>query len=250
VHADWDFGPATSLVLGASAGALLLFGAGWLVATHPRWRRPVRDIPAEKVTRALLFRRFLHARLDPASATGLALTVALAVIFLAALAFGMLSDMIASHTGLARLDAGAAAWGARHATRQSTRVLGWLTLLGSTLVVSLLGAVAAVVDWARRHRVAAAGFLLTVIAGQNLIANGVKLLVRRARPPVPHLAAATGFSFPSGHTASAAATYAALALLAGSGRHWRTRVWLWTAAAAVAAAKVASRLPSSTIRIS
>ena len=40
--------------------------------------------------------------------------------------------------------------------------------------------------------------MVTVVVGQNLIANTVKALVDRERPPVPHLAASSGFSFPSG----------------------------------------------------
>src|SRR4029450_12032635 len=68
-------------------------------------------------------------------------------------------------------------------------------------------------------------FMVTVVVGQNLIANTVKALVQRERPPVPHLAASSGFSVPSGATGAAAGTPGAVAasrvLL---GVHWLTDV--------------------------
>jgi undecaprenyl-diphosphatase len=208
---------------------------------HPGRGHGPGEHAAEALARARLV-RFLRRRLDPEAATGLALTVALGLIFLAALAFGVVSDMVTSRTGLYRWDVGAADWGARHATGTSTRVLGWLTALGATLVVVSLAGLFSAVEWLRRRRLAVFGFLLTVVWGQNLIANGVKLLVERERPPVPHLADASGFSYPSGHAASAAATYAALALVLGRGRPLRVKAWLGVAAAAVALAVAASRV--------
>jgi PAP2 superfamily len=102
----------------------------------------------------------------------------------------------------------------------------------------LLGAL----EWLRRRRAAVLGFLLLVVVGQNLISNGVKLLVQRERPPVPHLVDSSGFSFPSGHSAAAAATYAAVALVLGRGRPWRVKALLAAGAAAVTVAVAASRV--------
>jgi membrane-associated phospholipid phosphatase len=235
------FGPATSLVL-VGAGLLLALGAaGAAVASHPRrGRRPSRQV-AEELGRSRL-RGFLRQRLDPAEATGLALTIALLLIFLAALAFGEVADMVTSRTGLYRLDAGAADWGARHATPASTAVLAAITRLGSTVVIVLLALAAGLYDWYRRRRWTVLAFMLMVVWGQNLIANGVKLLLHRGRPPVLHLADSSGWSFPSGHSASAAATYAALALLLGRGRRWQVKAWLGTAAAAVTVLVASSRV--------
>jgi membrane-associated phospholipid phosphatase len=234
-------GPATSLVLLGAGLLVALLVAGAVIAAHPRRGRPPSGQVAEELGRSGL-RPFLRRRFDPAEATGLALTVALGLIFLAALAFGQLADMVTSHTGLYRLDAGAADWGARHATPLSTAVLGAFTWLGSTLVVIALALAAGLYEWYRRRRWTVLAFMLAVILGQNLIANGVKLLLHRERPPVPHLAGSSGWSFPSGHSASAAATYAALALLAGRGRRWPVKAWLGTAAAGVAALVAASRV--------
>jgi membrane-associated phospholipid phosphatase len=239
---DWDLGPATSVVL---LGFLVAAGLTVAVTTlaRPSFVRAGRgEQAAEEVTRWLRLRRFLRRRLDPAQATGLALTIALAAIFGVSLLFGVVADMITTRTGLARLDASAAAWGSRHATPSAVRLFHLFTLLGSTPVIVAEVLVVGLADRLRRRRWAGLAFLVTVAFGQNLLANGIKLLFHRARPPVPHLTGATGYSFPSGHSAAAAATYAAIALLLASGRRWPVKVWLATAAAAVTAAVATSRV--------
>jgi undecaprenyl-diphosphatase len=170
--------------------------------------------------------RFLRRRLDPEAATGLALTVALGLIFAAALGFGLVSDMVTSQTGLYRYDASAAAWGAEHATPFSTRVLGLITWLGATVTVLAVSVALGLLEWLRRRR----------------LANTVKELVDRERPPVLHLAPSSGFSFPSGHTAAAAATWAAVALVVGRGRPLRVKAWLAAGAALVTVAVASSRV--------
>ena len=234
-------GPVTSLVvlgsvLAALATAMVAFVGGRARSGHG---------PGEQAAEELARTRpasFLRRRLDPEAATGLALTLALVLVFLAALGFGLVSDMVTSRTGLYRYDAGAAQWGATHATPLSTRLLGVLTWLGASLVVLSLAVLLGLLEWLRRRRWAVLAFMLLVVVGQNLIANGVKLLVQRPRPPVPHLADATGFSFPSGHSAAAAATWAAVALVLGRGRPWRVKALLAAAAAAVTAAVATSRV--------
>ncbi|MGH3101350.1 MAG: phosphatase PAP2 family protein, partial [Thermoleophilia bacterium] len=186
--------------------------------------------------------RFLRRRLDPEAATGLALTVALGLVFAAALGFGLVSEMVTSQTGLYRWDASAAAWGADNATPFSTRVLGLITWLGATVTVLSVTVALGVLEWLGRRRLAVLAFLLMVVVGQNLIANTVKELVDRERPPVPHLAPSSGFSFPSGHTAAAAATWAAVVLVLGRGRPFRVKAWLAAGAALLTVAVAASRV--------
>jgi len=186
--------------------------------------------------------RFLRRRLDPEAATGLALTIALGLILLAALGFGLVSEMVTSETGLYRYDASAAAWGAEHATPTSTWLLGLVTWLGATVTVVSVAVALGVLEWVERRRLAVLVFLVMVVAGQNLIANTVKALVDRERPPVPHLAPSSGFSFPSGHTAAAAATWAAVALVLGRGRPLWFKAWLAAGAALLTAAVAASRV--------
>jgi undecaprenyl-diphosphatase len=239
---DWPLGPATSLVLLGLGSAVALATTGMLVASRPRRGRGASGEVAEELARSARMRRYLRRRFDPERATGLALTAALLVIFLTALAFGQVADMVTARTGLYRLDASAASWGAAHATRTSTDVLLGLTWLGSTVVVIAFTAAIGLLDWYRRKRWTVLAFMVMVIWGQSLIVNGIKVFVHRDRPPVPHLTASSGWSFPSGHTAAAAATYAALALLLGRGRRWPVKAWLGTAAAAVLLAVASSRV--------
>jgi membrane-associated phospholipid phosphatase len=196
---------------------------------------------AEELFRARAV-RFVRRRLDPEAATGLALTVALGLIFAMALGFGLVSDMVSSETGLYRYDASAAAWGAEHATPTSTWLLGLVTWLGATNVVVAVTVGLGALEWLRRRRLAVLAFMVTVVVGQNVIANTVKALVERERPPVPHLAASSGFSFPSGHAAAAAATWAAVVLVLGRGRPLRVKAWLAAGAAVMAVAVAASRV--------
>jgi membrane-associated phospholipid phosphatase len=186
--------------------------------------------------------RFLRRRLDPEAATGLALTVALVLILAAAAGSGLVADMVTSRTGLYRWDASAAAWGAEHATPTSTWVLGMVTWLGATVTVLSVTVALGVLEWVERRRLAVLAFMLMVVVGQNLIANLVKVLVDRERPPVPHLAASSGFSFPSGHTAAAAATWAAVALVLGRGRPLRVKALLGVGAALLTVVVAASRV--------
>ena len=186
--------------------------------------------------------RFLRRRLDPEAATGLALTIALGLLLAAALGFGLISDMVTTQTGLYRYDASAAAWGAEHANPTSTWVLGLITWLGATVTVLSVSVALGVLEWVERRRLAVLAFMVMVVAGQNLIANTVKVLVDRERPPVPHLAASSGFSFPSGHTAAAAATWAAVALVLGRGRPLPVKAWLAAGAALLTVAVAASRV--------
>ena len=186
--------------------------------------------------------RFLRRRLDPEAATGLALTAALGLVAAAALGFGLVADMVASRTGLYRHDASAAAWGAENATPTSTWLLGLVTWLGATATVLAVTVALGLWEWLRRRRLAVLGFLLTVVAGQNLIVNAVKALAERERPPVPHLAPSSGFSFPSGHAAAAAATWAAVVLVLGRGRPRPVKAWLGAAAALLTLAVAASRV--------
>ena len=59
----------------------------------------------------------MRRRLDPSRLTGLALTVALAVLALGLLGVGLLLRMVDTDTGFARFDLSFARFGADHASR-------------------------------------------------------------------------------------------------------------------------------------
>ena len=169
-------------------------------------------------------------------------SVAPAVLVSAVVAIAALLFMAHHDAGLARYDQRAAQWSADHATSGSTRFLRDVTALGSTYVAIAFAIAAGVVFYARTRAKVVFGFLVIVVLGQALATNLVKVIVDRARPDIHRLAGVSGPSFPSGHAATAAATFAAVALLAGRGRSRSTRAVLAAAAGGVAAAVAATRV--------
>ena len=185
---------------------------------------------------------FLRARLEPSTATGLGLTVALTLVLGGAVAIGALLVMVQHNAGIAHWDMSAARWGSAHATSSSTRFLRDVSLFGGTPVMIGVAVAVAAVQYARSRTFAVVGFLTVVIVGQVVATNLTKALVDRARPDIHRLTGFSGASFPSGHAATAAATFAAVAFLIGRGRSHRAKAMLGAAAAGIAVAVAASRV--------
>src|SRR5258706_13675696 len=76
-------------------------------------------------------RAMLDARLNPETATGLALTLGLILAIGGGLLLGVLAYLIRTNSHLIGIDNGIAKWGNRHATATSTRGLNAVTQLGS-----------------------------------------------------------------------------------------------------------------------
>ena len=137
-----------------------------------------------------------------------------------ALVVGVVFDMVDNGSaGSPDGTSAVAEWGSRHATARSTDVLDTLTDLGGTRYLIVI----VVVGGHRRLRPPPQSqtcvlFLLVVLVGVVTINNGLKLLIDRERPDVVHLVGTSGSSFPSGHSAAAAASWFALALVIS--RHW------------------------------
>lgn len=203
------------------AGSLAAGLATWAVVL--RWPRLDPSAPAgavhavgEEVRSEQL--SFVRRRLDPAAATGLALTIGVGVIVLGGSLLAGLAVLVRSNPTLARIDRGAATWGADHATDASTSVLRLVTQAGATPIVVALVAIVIALSLRDRKVWTIAAFLVVVVVGQNLIANLIKVVVDRARPDLSPLAGFSGASFPSGHTTAAFATFMAIALVVGRGR--------------------------------
>ena len=109
------------------------------------------------------------------------------------------------------------------------------------MVIPLAIAVAAV-DFLRARGRWSAPFLIVVLAGMELITTGVKDLVGRLRPAFVPAASHLGPSFPSGHSATASAFYAAAALVLARQLPRRGRQLVAALAVAIAVAVAASRL--------
>jgi undecaprenyl-diphosphatase len=203
-----------------------------------RWPQADPANPHLDVEEHPAWRRVLRARADPQTATGLLLTVAVAVVVAGGFAFGVLLAMVREETGLSGIDESAAEWAADH----TTDVLTVVTHFGGTLVVVTLTLITFAFESRRRPSPALFWFLLLVVAGQSIIVHTIKWAVDRARPDIEQLATFSSSSFPSGHATTAAATYAALALVLGRGRTVSTTSWLAGAAAAIAVAVAATRV--------
>jgi undecaprenyl-diphosphatase len=171
------------------------------------------------------------ARLDPEKATGLALTLALVAVIAGGVVLALLAVVVRSTDLLSGLDSSVAEWGNRHASAWSHDALTLVTQLGETWLVVLVAIVVAAVEIARTRNRWVVLFLLAVILGDKLLTEAIKQLVDRARPTIEAVAATLGPSFPSGHTSTAAASWAAFALVAG--RWWGRRSWPTLAGVAV-----------------
>jgi len=213
------------LVLGVVALVALVVGAGVALIA---WRWPSADPTSPTVEP-------VAGKDGSDGVTILGVSAAAVAVLVCISLFGFLFVLVQTHTGFARMDLGPAQWAAHHATSVTTTVLRVVTALP---LVAVLG----VVEHRRRPNRSILLFLLLVEGGQVLLANLVKVLVGRERPDIDRLMSVAQFSFPSGHTTTAAATYAALALLLGRGRSHHVRVALAGTAAGVTALVAGSRV--------
>ncbi|MCU1398119.1 MAG: phosphatase family protein [Acidimicrobiales bacterium] len=186
--------------------------------------------------------QFLLDRRDPTKETGLLLTIAVAAVAVSIVLIGALLEMVSTHQGFARLDDAAARFGARHATPTTTDVLKVVTTLGGTSFVIVIGVVVGAQQYWRHRSIVPALFLTSAIASTVLVDNLVKVIVNRPRPDIARLVGAFGSSFPSGHSAAAAATYASLAMIYGRNRSRRAKGVLAGVAAAIAFTVAACRV--------
>lgn len=234
--------PVTLAVLLA---ALIAAGAVWALSRSPSAPDPADPEAEERWLVGWLRRhpRFGAAAraIDREAIGGLMLVVALAIVFATAFVVGIVFDMVDRDSGLAEWDTAVAEWGSENATSWSTTVLDALTNLGGSRYLIVIFAVVAVYDYVRHRNGNVVLFLLVVLAGVMAINNGLKWIVDRERPDVTHLVGSAGSSFPSGHSAAAAAAWFALALVIS--RHWsrRGRAWAAAVAAIITVAVAASR---------
>jgi membrane-associated phospholipid phosphatase len=219
--------------------------AGYLVVRH--WPRADPALSASEAIGAKVrshpsARSFIRSRLDPATATGLVLTVALIGIVVSGAAVGLFAWMVRRDLGVVTVDFAVERWAEAHAAAFTDDVLEALTHLGDTeTVVGVAIAVGAYGLW-RWRRGAIPLFVLFVVLGQMLISNTIKVVIDRARPELRPRADFTGTSFPSGHTTAATATYLAVALVLAIGSSPRARAALAAAALTIGVAVGCTRV--------
>ena len=128
--------------------------AGWRyprIAATPAGTRRGRGARRRRDDRAPS--RVVAGRLDPELATGLALTLALALAVGGGLVLAVLAYLVRGNSHLIGLDNSVARWGDRHSSTASTHVLDAVTQLGNIVTVIVLGAALAVVETLRQRTV-------------------------------------------------------------------------------------------------
>lgn len=229
---------------------LLIVSAGVGVAAGIAVRAWPQADPARSATVAVedqlirwrRLRRFVRSRLDPATATGLALTVALLAVVVAGVVIGVVVYMIRTNSGVVRIDQTVERWAAAHTGAGAFRMLQILTGLGSTPCIIAVALAGAFFGWWKRRDISIPLFFTLVVVGQFAASNLIKFAVERVRPDLGPLGPLGTPSFPSGHSTAAAATYAALALVIGRDRSPRTRAVLAGIAVGIAVAVAGSRV--------
>ena len=233
--------PVIVLILVSTAAGL----AAWRcagAALRTWWGRAPAAAVAAEVREHTPAGRFVRSRLDADVLTGLALTLALAATVLAGTVVGILAIAVRRTDALARVDSAAARWAQANGTETTHRILLEISNLASTPGVLLIGVVIGAIEWARVPSRFIPPFLIVVTLGDSLVTNLVKETVDRARPTIDPLAATLGPSFPSGHSSTAAAFFAALALLMGRRRDDRQKAVLVGIAVGLAVAVACSRV--------
>ncbi len=238
--------PFLILVLFALASALAAYAASLRYPTSAGAAPPATEAAGRQLGKEAIrhdwLGRLLRGRIDPGTATGLAMTLALGAAVIGGLVVGVLAYLMRTNARLVDLDRSVGQWGADHATHRSTQLLQFVTDLASLPVVIGVIVVVSVVETIRVPNKWIAPFLITVLVGEVVIVNTVKHLLHRVRPTFNPIATHLGPSFPSGHSATAAALYAAVALVLARRRSPRTRALLAAAAAAIAVAVACSRV--------
>ena len=183
---------------------------------------PVR--PALETARAVgeavrphpTLRRLLVRRLDRSVATGFLLTLALACSLVGGVLLGVLAYLVRSVPAVQNVDNSVAGWGFDHRTSLSTSGLHAITRArkhpgrGRSRARCSRRSISTAPAAAGRCRSSSPSW-----QEWRLLMHGVKDLVGRVRPALDPAAASLGPSFPSGHSATAAAFYAAAALILG-----------------------------------
>jgi membrane-associated phospholipid phosphatase len=219
--------------------------AAWACA-RAALRRWWGAAPASATATVLRYRTraasWVRSRLEADVATGLALTLALLALTAAGIVVAALAISARRVDALHDLDSAAALWAHRNEGPDTRRVLDDVTTLATTQGVAVIAVVVGAIELVRVRSWAIPAFLAVVTLGDSLATNAIKEVVARARPTIEPAAAALGPSFPSGHSSTAAAFFAALALLAGRRRSARARAALAGVAVGVAVAVACSRV--------
>lgn len=166
-----------------------------------------------RVRLAGVVRAFVNRRLEIWGEYVVYFTAGWVLLSLSTAVFGKLVDELFVEKGPVPEDFLIIRWLHHLQSPGLTAFMTGVTNLGSLWVITVL-AVSAVLCFALRRRHVDALLVAVLTAGSGGLIQSVKTLLRRARPTViPHLVAASGYSFPSGHSLAALSFYGLLVYL-------------------------------------
>lgn len=237
------------LVVGAVAAGVVVLVARW-AAHHQQQMRAFgrRQLARPSVARVReRYRReidFLVRRFRPTGALGLSLTLSLAAIAATGWALGTLTRDVLSAQEVPRLDRPVLDWFIEHREAWATTLMRAVTALGSFTALAPLGLALGLLWWWRRRSWKPLLMLIAALVGAMVLANLVKVLVARPRPPASMAVGDFGgFGFPSGHATEAASTWGMVAaLLAAHISSWSRKVAIWSSAVVVVLAVGGTRV--------
>lgn len=175
--------------------------------------------------------------------SAIALAAGLVVLTLLGWIFGETTEAVIRRDDIAALDDPVTRWLVARRTPWLTQAMQSITELGSAWVIVPLLVVVTGIVVTRSDARLFAWVPVVSAAGAALLVLAVKLAIARPRPTIGEIvAAADGFSFPSGHSAQAVATYGALAWVATRLAQGVPRWRFWGPAAVLAALIGFSRL--------
>jgi membrane-associated phospholipid phosphatase len=239
--------PLLVLILVALAAACASGFAAWryprLSVGSPAPAFEAARKAGEVVAKRSSLRKRLAPRFDPHAATGLALTIALLMTIGGGVGLGALAYLERTNGHLNRLDRSVAGWGYGHSTPFSKHGLQLVTQLGAFTTIVVLCLVLAAAETFRTRSAWILPFLVVVVGGEEVLTTSIKALANRTRPSFdPAAVSGLGPSFPSGHSATAAAFYAGAALLLSRRRGHAPRAALTGLAVGIAVAVASSRV--------
>lgn len=166
----------------------------------------------------------MQARLSPEGALGLHLTLGIFILTGAAWLFGAILEDVVTGDPLTVLDLRIAVWLHAHATPSLTRIMVFISYLGTSAVTGAIAVVVGFALWRRRYPYRLLALALAVPGGM-LLNVLIKYAVHRPRPIFDHpLEALATYSFPSGHALASTVLYgllAAFAVWTSKDRRWR-----------------------------
>lgn len=216
-HALLLFAVLASIMLAVTAlawHALARWGEGWWRGVVRGWLALLNSRPMRMLLqRYPVLHRLRENRFVVGGYVGVHSVVGFAIVVAALALFAELADEIDADADLVRFDAALATTLAQRAVPAALQAFHWVTRLGNTLTLVVLGCGVAALLALRRQWLAACGWSIA-LAGNGLLNVTLKAIFQRTRPLHEHgLLVETGWSFPSGHASGSLVAYGMLAYL-------------------------------------